>query len=229
MKNVLDRLADEKSKLNFCNILFARLTEDDSYYFAINDWCVNQYFDLDILPLNNDEVFADCGAFIGDSAIIFIKTMERLGLNYRAIYSFDPLETNIMAAKRNLRTYQNISLINAGVSDKVSTIGLKKEGISTSYLSESESDEEVQTVTLDSAISEKITLLKMDIEGFEQQALEGARQHIISDVPKLAICIYHKPDDLFEIPELIDEMHPGYKMYIRHYHRTSSESVLYCV
>ena len=67
----------------------------------------------------------------------------------------------------------------------------------------------------------------MDIEGSEQDALLGAAGIIRRDRPRLAICIYHKPEDLYEIPFLIKELVPEYRLYIRHHSDTYAETVLY--
>lgn len=64
----------------------------------------------------------------------------------------------------------------------------------------------IETVALDELIDERVTFLKMDIEGAEAEAIKGAKNIIQKDKPKLAICIYHKPNDLWEIPLMIHEL-----------------------
>ena len=76
---------------------------------------------------------------------------------------------------------------------------------------------------------EEVTFIKMDIEGAELKALKGAKNIILRDKPKLAISIYHKPEDIVEIPLFIKELVPEYKLYIRHYSNDSIETVLYAV
>lgn len=74
-------------------------------------------------------------------------------------------------------------------------------------------------VRLDEYLKGKeVSLLKMDIEGEEQKALCGANGLLSSqNPPKLAICIYHKLDDMWEVPLRIKEMMPSYKIDIRHH------------
>lgn len=74
---------------------------------------------------------------------------------------------------------------------------------------------------------EKVTFLKLDVEGSELKALEGARNVIKRDKPRIAVCIYHKPEDIIVIPEYLLELVPEYKFYIRHYCSTPAETVLY--
>lgn len=69
----------------------------------------------------------------------------------------------------------------------------------------------------------------MDIEGSELEALKGAVHTIQRDKPKLAICIYHKPEDMTEIPLYIKSLVPEYKLYVRHHSNCCTETVLYAV
>ena len=73
------------------------------------------------------------------------------------------------------------------------------------------------------------TDIKMDIEGSELRAIEGAKNTIRHYKPKLAIFVYHKPEDIFEIPLKILELDSGYKLYLRHYSYVDTETVLYAV
>ncbi|MFH1618985.1 MAG: FkbM family methyltransferase [bacterium] len=69
----------------------------------------------------------------------------------------------------------------------------------------------------------------MDIEGAELDALKGAAETIKKNRPKLAICIYHKPSDLFEIPLFIKSLVPEYRFYLRQHQPISCDLVLYAV
>ena len=82
---------------------------------------------------------------------------------------------------------------------------------------------------LDVCVSDPVTFIKMDIEGAELEALKGSSKIIKKYMPKLAISLYHKKDDILEIPLYIKELVPEYKLYIRHYSNAGVETVLYAV
>ena len=84
-------------------------------------------------------------------------------------------------------------------------------------------------VTLDSVLeNKKVTILKLDIEGAEMQGLEGAVNIIKEQKPKLAICLYHRPEDLWEIPLYIKEIDAKYRMIIKHHGMINyTDTVLY--
>ena len=79
------------------------------------------------------------------------------------------------------------------------------------------SDTMIQARSVDSILGKKTaTIIKMDVEGFEREAIWGASQTIARYSPKLMIALYHRNEDIFEIPLLIKSINPNYKLYIRH-------------
>ena len=69
----------------------------------------------------------------------------------------------------------------------------------------------------------------MDIEGAELEALRGAAKTIRRCKPKLAICVYHRREDLITIPQFIKSISSGYKLYLRGHLYCPSEVVLYAI
>ncbi len=184
-----------------------------------------EYFDEKVI-LTDQEVFIDCGGFDGDTSVEFI---ERCGGKYDNIIIFEPELCKKEAIEKNMSGY-HYQLYQAGVwsentrlyFDALETVG--------SHVSEKESDYVIEVKSLDETVyDKKPTFIKMDIEGSEQEALKGCRRIISDFCPKLAICVYHKPDDLYEIPALIKGMNSDYRLYLRQYASTRHETVLYAI
>jgi hypothetical protein len=88
----------------------------------------------------------------------------------------------------------------------------------------------IAAVALDEILPNiKIDFIKLDVEGAEAQVIDGARKMINRCRPVLAISLYHKPNDLWELPELLFDLCPGYDFYIRQHYFNSFESVLYAI
>ena len=88
---------------------------------------------------------------------------------------------------------------------------------------------EVPVADIDSLVNDQVTFIKMDIEGSEYEALKGAKNTIKMYKPRLAISVYHKLQDIWDIPKLILELNPNYKLYFRHYSIAEDETVLYAI
>jgi hypothetical protein len=69
----------------------------------------------------------------------------------------------------------------------------------------------------------------MDIEGAEKEAIIGAKNIIKQNHPKLAICVYHKPEDIYQLPQLIYEIDSSYKFTLQQYEDGVYDTVLYAV
>ena len=84
--------------------------------------------------------------------------------------------------------------------------------------------------TIDSLIpeDENVTLIKMDIEGSEYEAILGAKRVIQKNKPRLAISIYHSGEDYYRLPLLVKELVPEYKIAIRHHKKNHMDTDMYC-
>jgi len=184
--------------------------------------CKSQYFDV-LEPDISKESFVDCGCCDGQTSKLFAKWCNG---NYSNIWAFEPDLDNYLVCKEQL-DLPNCKLYNLGTFDRETTVKFKGGFCGGSKIS-SEGDNEIRTVKLDDIIrGEKITFIKMDVEGAEFNSLQGAEQIIRTQKPKLAICIYHKAEDIISIPKLILEYNPSYKLKIRHYGISPVETVLY--
>ena len=135
-------------------------------------------------------------------------------------------------AEHHFESNKIVSLYNKGVSNINSTLYLYTEKLGESRLVPNKVDgaEQLEVVSIDSVEECKnATFIKMDIEGAELDALEGAKQTILRNRPKLAICIYHSNEDMLRIIEYVHNMVPDYSLYVRHHSRAYNETVLYAV
>lgn len=172
-----------------------------------------EYFD--IIKNENLKVIIDAGGFIGDTAIGFAYKNPS-GI----VYSFEPSEIGFEKIKILSRDFPNIYPVKKGLWNENCPL-LFNEGEKQSNGSRvGEGNKIIDGITLDSFIQaqciSKVDFIKMDIEGAELNALDGARYVIERDKPDLAICIYHSPTDLWEIPLWIKRNFPEYKIYIDH-------------
>ena len=115
-----------------------------------------------------------------------------------------------------------------GTWDRDEVMRVGTDGTGSSRVSNA-GDTEVYLTTIDSVVQdERVTFIKMDVEGAELKSLMGARNTIIKNHPRLAICVYHQDSDLYEIPGYILSIVPEYKFYLRHYCSSGAcETVLY--
>jgi FkbM family methyltransferase len=146
--------------------------------------------------------------------------------NYRKVIFFEPSELNMAAAKRRLAGFQNIEFHSSGLSDASGTLGFDPKSGSASSIQQ-HGLEKIIVEKLDHAVSEPVTFIKMDLEGWEVNALRGSHRHIKLDRPKLAIAVYHHASDLRLIYEYINSFDHKYKVYLRHYTQGWSETVMY--
>lgn len=220
-------LADEKSRKVF-NAIVNRVLGNGKNTEVMADVCEkNQYFPPDIIKLSEHESFVDIGAFNGDTVKDFL---ERTRAKFDNIFSFEIDEINFTSVKENVKHMPNhdkIKIFNLGIWQSECDIAYS---IDTLQSSIGEGEGKGHVVPLDDVLkNEKVTFIKMDIEGAEPQALRGARNLIQTQKPRLAICIYHDFKHLWEIPLYLKELAPEYKIYLRHHTNLEYETVCYAV
>jgi len=191
------------------------------------------YFHSDFFPLKEGEVFANVGALLGDCAIEFANVCREKNLVYKGIINFEPDPNNFAKLSANMANLPNVRCFPYGLWSGRSRLRFSNPAQSRAGVPgwlDVNGDLEVDVVSLDELLPDaEITLMKMDVEGAEMEALKGAAATIRRNKPKLAISLYHKRDDIFEIPLFIQQLHPGYKFYLRHHSTTFSETVLFAI
>jgi FkbM family methyltransferase len=192
--------------------------------------------------LSDKEIVVSAGVHDGKNTKEFC---DFFGKKLVKLYAIEPIEACLNLSKENLAPYHAkgypVNLIKCAlldVEEQIEVIFSKKEltgggiyGLRDAY-SDKFTSYEKETVSarpLDNIIppEEKVTYIKMDIEGAETKGLLGAKRIIQEHKPRLAICVYHNPEDYFNIPLLIKQFVPEYKFYLRHHSKILSETVLY--
>ena len=220
-------LNDEKSRRVFKAALKFKLTEDYTYLLEVKDDVKKQYFD-EVVKFSDEEVFVDCGGYTGDTIEAFLKAVDN---KFKHIYSFEPDERNFKILTKyveGLEQKDKIKAIKAGVYYKSSVFYLQGEEMAIACTNEA-TDRKVEVCAIDDVVKFAPTYIKMDIETFETYALLGAMESIVKYKPKLAISIYHKFDDLWNIPLLLKQWVSEYDLYIRHYECYQAETVVYAI
>lgn len=206
-EKIYSLLSDEKSKEVFENIINAKISGDISYLISSETTAKEEY---EILNLSGNEIFMDLGAYRGDTISEFLSFAD----SYEKIYAVEPDTKTYKKLLENTKEL-NIECINAAIHSKDETLFmLSNKGRGTSV---SEKGKELIGRSVDSILNgKKVTFIKMDVEGHEAFAIEGAKESIKNYKPKLKIAAYHRSEDMFKIPLQILSINGDYKVYIRH-------------
>lgn len=233
MQRVNGYFSDDESTAIMQALISYRSEETDSIPFEyISD---QQYFGVKPFSLLGMPIYAiDAGAFTGD----FVETLvtRNVGLIGK-IYAFEPGEQQYSAMQsrvkrivlENCLNERQIELINGCVGEEKGFCSLTDQAGSSSLSVDTLSGGDTEVFAIDDFFkNSRVTLIKADIEGMELAMLKGAQNLIQTQKPRLAVCIYHKPQDFYEIPEYIHSLVPEYHMAVRHHSQTFAETVLYC-
>ena len=214
-------LTDEKSRMIVNSILQKRQNNDIDYADIYES---NQYFVHDIIKKNINAVFIDGGAFNTDTVDQFIKFQNG---QFKKIYSFEMDIINYTKIDQS-KYDERVQFLNYGLWDEETQLHYSAD--TTNSAIEDAGNLIAKCTCIDHICqNDKVTFIKMDIEGAEQKALSGAKNIIMRDKPQLAICVYHKPNDIWEIPFMLKDWVPEYQLYLRHHSPTYTETVLYAV
>ncbi len=220
---VFDRLEDAQSRSIFNTLMRYRLTADVGCMADFSVRIQDQYFEPFLGDLD-DVVFVDCGGYDGDTTEQFCSRYP----GYRKVFLFEPSQKNLASARTRLRDVRDVDFIALGVSDAPGILFFNPDAGSASSVSAS-GTAQIAVTTIDSAVDATNCFIKMDLEGWELKALQGAQGHIRNGHPILAIAVYHTVSDFWRIPEYILSLQPDYRLYLRHYTEGWSETVMYFI
>lgn len=233
--NVLEILNDERSKqiMVTCIKNWFDFTVDGPGYEGI--FSDDQYYPSDIVTLTNHESFVDVGAYNGDTLHDFIKrtngTFDAINAFELDNKNFKEMKMSVDKLKENIRC--KIKLYNVGLLDEEKNVYYETggSGMQSTFINViNTASDSGKTVRLADVLKkEKVTFIKMDIEGSEPKALLGAEEIIKRQKPKMAVCVYHRPAHLWEIPLYLKKIVPEYRIFFRHHTPLEYETVCYAV
>ena len=217
-------LDDHASRQAFVSHLELRLHA--AFENAGNPAAVKQYYP-GLFSLSPAECYVDCGAFTGDSIDSFLA---EAGDAFRKVIAFegDPAvlpDLEVFMSKFKARGV----LHKAVVGSHPGTIRFAGDGVGGGRVNDA-GGIDVPCIRLDDALhGERVSFIKMDIEGTELQALEGAQQIIKRDRPVLAVCGYHAPDHLWRVPTALKRLAPDSELFLRTHCADGLDAVYYAV
>ena len=225
-------LQDVTSRQTLKNVLKGRISGNIAYFTEC--YAPDQYYPRDIIFFQNDEVLLELGANDGAT----LRELFAHCPDYKAAYCFEA-EKDYQSKLEKLRLEQErkgktLYVINKGAWSSCTSLKFLRDvsGGGGSFVQGENGLESVnyETETIDHAVTDQITYMKMDIEGSEMEALRGAHDQIQKNKPKLAVCVYHKIEDIPEIWNYLRALVPDYRFFLRHHGQyCAAETVLYAI
>jgi FkbM family methyltransferase len=228
IKRAFGLWSDEESRRQYVDQLRFRLYLDFESLPANSH---EGYFPHDVItPLPDNTVFVDCGAFDGDSIRDFI-TLQ--GNNFTRIYAFEPDAINFSRLKEFVAgkgLADKTEIFHAAVGQTRTRVAFNATGNMSATLA-SDGEETVELLPLDEIVNpdEGLIFLKFDVEGGEDEALNGAQLLLKKAKPIVALSIYHRPDDLWSLPLRLHSFDPDYKYYLRTQGEDGMDVICYAV
>jgi FkbM family methyltransferase len=205
---------------------------------VLTQFILKQYYYLrgPVVQPESGDVCIDGGSCRGEVSLNFAHSVGKEGF----VYGFEFVPANLAVFEANLA-------LNPGLAERIEIVPRALWDTSDETLTFSDSGPSstvnpgnpdtaaptTRTLAIDDFVEQKgldrVDFIKMDIEGAEPRALLGAKRTIQRCKPKLAICVYHRKDDFYQIPAIINEIDPEYAFYLDHYTIHREETVLYAL
>ena len=189
------------------------------------------YFDPTIYRLRRDEIVVDAGAFNGDTFRSFLGAASRL---YSQYFAFEPDSEVLCALESTIsENPDGVTIVRVGLGARSGEHGFHSTGLGDARLlaEGEEGGATIPIVSIDDYFRHRKapTLIKMDIEGAELEALVGSQATMKRRAPVAAVSAYHRPSDLWEVPLLLHRLSPESQLYLRHYTYEVDDTVCYAV
>ncbi len=243
IEEVMKLLADEQSKKVFENVIRYKLSGELKYLYEVETPAEEKF---DLLQIGPEEIYVDLGAYDGDTMIEFLNETS---MQFTKLYGMEPDSRSYRKMKRRLYMIGSaiMELYNCGAWHEDTTVNFSySRGRGSTAVIITDKDEaeketgrkhgtarlrEVKMMKTDTMLrGSAATYIKIDVEGAEANALKGAEQTIREFSPKLNVALYHRNEDMFELPLMISRMNRKYKLYMRHHpYIPDWDTNLYCI
>lgn len=222
-------LADETSREILNQLLAYRISGQPEDHPAVDR--DRQYFPADLPMAEQAIAVIDCGAFPGD----LLETAQKAGVRLARWYAFEPDRANFGQLSGFVQSRADdlgeAVLFPCGVGAQTGIIGFAAGNADASRAVDAAAQggvDVVPVVRVDDVLTlDRLNMVKLDIEGFEADALDGMAGLLAKHHPRIAIAVYHKPTDLWELPLKIDAMLPGGRYALRQHGYNGYDTVLY--
>ena len=232
--NSIRQLKSVTRKLKFYDL--SKLGYDIKVYGAralLDKLIIHNQYSYKDCKIERDDFVIDAGGCWGDTSLLFSSKVGKQG----KVFTFEFFEDNLNILKENFSKNKNFSknivLTEKPLYDKSNKyLYLNHACADITTLTENKNNlQQYKTISIDDFVNdnkiEKIDFIKMDIEGCELKALQGAINTLKKYKPKLAIAAYHKYDDYYEIPQFLSDLNIGYKFYFANYTLGYTDTVIY--
>ena len=206
-------LSDEESRLVFDDIIRFKLTGKIKYIKSAEK---HQFSESEILNFEKYKIFLDLGAYNGDT----IKKYRPLCPNLEQIYAFEPDFKNFKKLSKYCESQDGIKInaFNYASWNEDTTLTFSASGNRNSSGAGTVSHQ-TKFVSVEAKAPDSIVnhadFIKYDVEGAEYNTILGCQRLIKESMPDMLVSMYHKSEDLFELPLLINSINPNYKMILR--------------
>ncbi|MDE6592312.1 MAG: FkbM family methyltransferase [Oscillospiraceae bacterium] len=218
IENVYNLLADDISREVYKNILDFKISGKPEYLHKITT-DKKEIWDNVLYPDGDNEsggIYIDMGAYNGDTVKEFCGFTNG---DYKQIFALEPDPKNYRKLEENTADLPSVHLFNAAAWNEdglVNFAGRSGRNASVDMSSSAASKVKPVPALRGDSLCEKADYIKMDVEGAEKQAIEGAAE-LIKKGCRLNIACYHRTEDIFAIPLQIHALNPNLRLYMRHH------------
>lgn len=221
--------AEDYSKKVFESYLNTRINSNIQYLLDVFEGPID-FFDNDVLKLNDHENYVDIGAYTGDTIKMFFKAVNG---KYDTIYAFEPDEKFYRELEENVKMQDmaSVNLYQFGVWNKDTTLFFEKDDEQSGKMIDSTTKGlKINVVSLDNILWNKnISLIKINLSAGNYEIIEGGQAIIQKLRPRLVVVIGLKKSDLFEIPKLLKEINSEYQFYLRYMESMPSRLTIFAM